>query len=72
VRVRTSIAQKQRRGGVAYCASELRFRLACYRSGFLGLTQFLCITPLYLAFRLASGNMKRALYRLARNEEARA
>lgn len=72
VRVRSSTDQKKRRGGLAYCASELRFRLACYRSGFLGLGQFLVITPLYLGFRLASGNMKRVLYRLARNEEARA
>jgi len=72
VRVRSSTDQKKRRGGIAYCGSELRFRVACYRSGFLGLWQFLCITPLYLAFRLASGDMKRVLYRLARNEGVRA
>ncbi|WP_267359191.1 MULTISPECIES: glycosyltransferase [unclassified Methylobacterium] len=72
VRVRSSTAQKQRRGGLAYCLSELRFRIACYRSGFLTLRQFATVTPLYLGFRLASGRAKRALYRLARTTDATA
>lgn len=66
VRVRSSLAQKERRGGLAYCLGEVRFRFACYRSGFLNLRNFLGVTPLYLAFRLVSGPAKKRLYRLAR------
>lgn len=66
VRVRSSIAQKQRRGGLDYCLGEASFRFECYRSGFIGLRNFLGVTPLYLMFRLLSGPAKRRLYRLAR------
>lgn len=66
VRVRSSLAQKERRGGLGYCLGELQFRLECYRSGFIGLLNFLGVTTLYLVFRLLSGPAKRSLYRLAR------
>lgn len=66
VRVRSSLAQKQRRGGLGYCLGELQFRFECYRSGFIGLLNLLGVTTLYLAFRLLSGPAKRSLYRLAR------
>ncbi|GJE40174.1 glycosyltransferase [Methylobacterium persicinum] len=66
VRVRSSLAQKERRGGLAYCFGEMRFRFACYRSGFLGLRNLFGVTPLYLVFRLVSGPLKRRFYSLAR------
>ncbi len=67
VRVRSSVAQKQRRGGLAYCMAEIRFRYECYRSGFTGLVSFAGLTALYMVFRLLSGPVKRRLYALARS-----
>jgi GT2 family glycosyltransferase len=67
VRVRSSAAQKARRGGWRYCLNELRFRRECLRTGFLSLGQFLAITSMYVVFRLASAPLRRRLYALARS-----
>ncbi|WP_245410911.1 glycosyltransferase [Microvirga flavescens] len=66
VRVRASAALHNRRGGLRYCLKEMRFRLDCLASGFLNFGQFLVVAPMYAAFRLVSGPMRRHLYVLAR------
>ncbi len=66
VRVRSSVAQKERRGGWRYSLKEVAFRWECKRLGFLRLHQFAATTSLYLLFRLASGAMRKRLYALAR------
>jgi glycosyltransferase involved in cell wall biosynthesis len=67
VRVRSSIGQRSRRGGLGHALSELRFRAACLGAGFINLREFLLITLLYLTFRLASPAARRRLYALARS-----
>ena len=66
VRVRSSTAQKGRRGGWRYGMKEVAFRWECHRLGFLRLHEFAATTSLYVVFRLASGAMRKRLYALAR------
>lgn len=67
VRIRSSHAQAQRRGGWRYSVNEGAFRWECWKLGFLRLHQFAATTSLYLVFRLASASMRRRLYALARS-----
>lgn len=67
VRVRSSIAQRTRRGGFRYFLDELRFRSECFRSGFLTARQYIALTALYSIFRLLSGPLRRRAYALARS-----
>ena len=66
VRVRSSTAQSGRRGGLRYITCEVRFRIECFRKGFLSLREFVLVTTLYTVFRLVSGSARQRLYRLAR------
>ena len=66
VRVRSSIAQRARRGGLGYCLNEIRFRTGCLRAGFLTIRQFIAVTCMYSVFRLVSSSTRRRLYALAR------
>lgn len=66
VRIRSSLDQRQRRGGLGYCMKEIKFRVDMYRTGFLGLGEFLLVTSMYTVFRLVSGGMRKRLYVLAR------
>lgn len=67
VHVGSSLAQKGRRGGFRYLASEIAFRHSLLRAGFLDLGQFLATTALYAAFRIVSGQFRRRLYALVRS-----
>ncbi|MBF9234415.1 glycosyltransferase [Microvirga sp. BT350] len=66
VRMRSSIEQRIRRGGLGYWLNEIRFRIDCFRSGFLNLRQLVMITVMYSVFRLISGQFRRRLYALSR------
>ena len=66
VRIRSSIDQRKRRGGLRYCANEVRFRAACFRAGFLTAGEFVLVTGMYTVFRLVSGSFRNRLYALAR------
>ncbi|WP_246504776.1 glycosyltransferase [Microvirga antarctica] len=66
VKVRSSTAQRGRRGGLNYVLNEMRFRFECLRTGFLTKSQFVAITLMYSVFRLVSGPVRRRLYALAR------
>jgi glycosyltransferase involved in cell wall biosynthesis len=66
VRVRSSNAQKNRRGGIAYCMKEIGFRYDVFCAGFLTWRQFIVTAVLYSTFRLVPGSLRRALYSHAR------
>ena len=66
VRIRSSTAQRSRRGGFKYWVNDVRFRVECFRAGFLTFRQFIAVTLMYSIFRLLSGTMRRRLYGLAR------
>lgn len=66
LRVRSSIEQRTRRGGISYAMHEFRFRADLFRRGFLGLTQFIVSTTLYVAFRAIPSGARRRLYAVAR------
>jgi glycosyltransferase involved in cell wall biosynthesis len=66
VRVRSSLEQRARRGGLDYCVREVRFRLACFRRGFLNTRQFLLSTSMYVLFRLVSATSRRHAYAMVR------
>ncbi|NIX76193.1 glycosyltransferase [Microvirga sp. c23x22] len=66
VRVRSGTEQRIRRGGLAYCIKEIRFRIDCFRSGFLNVRQLVMVTAMYTTFRLVSGQLRRRLYSLVR------
>lgn len=66
VRVRSSTEQRVRRGGLGYCMKEIRFRIDCFRSGFLNVRQLVMVTAMYTVFRLVSGQLRRRLYSLVR------
>jgi glycosyltransferase involved in cell wall biosynthesis len=66
VRYRTSFAQRRRRSGVRYAFDEINLRFFFYRSGFLSLSKFLLITPIYCLYRLTPPSAKEYLYPLVR------
>jgi glycosyltransferase involved in cell wall biosynthesis len=66
VRIRSSTAQRTRRGGFRYLLNDLRFRTECLRNGFLTKGQFVAVTLMYSVFRLLSGAVRRRVYALAR------
>jgi hypothetical protein len=55
-----------RRGGWPYVWNEVRFRVFCWRAGFLNLRQFVVITVAHLVFQLSGATMRGRLYRLVR------
>jgi GT2 family glycosyltransferase len=55
-----------RRGGWLYIWNEVRFRVFCWRAGFLNLRQFMVITTAHLLFQLSGTTMRDRLYRLVR------
>lgn len=67
VRVRSSVAQRTRRGGIRYCLDEISFRRECWRRGFLRPHEFAATAGLYVAFRLMSGPLRKRVYALARS-----
>ena len=66
LRARTSIEQRQRRGGLRYCWNEIRFRVSCFWLGFLNMAELLITTSLYVGFRLIGGSLRARLYRFVR------
>jgi glycosyltransferase involved in cell wall biosynthesis len=66
LRMRTSIAQRRRRGGLRYCMNEIRFRFSCFRAGFLNVIEFFLVTLMYVIFRLIGGSLRDRLYPIAR------
>ena len=67
---RVSPAVYKRRGGWSYFQRELRFRLFCYRSGFLNARLFVTTTVAYALFRLIGGSLRLQLYRFVRVRQA--
>lgn len=55
-----------RRGGFRYLWNDIRFRVFCYRSGFLTLRQFGVIVLGVLIFRIIGGPLRASLYGLVR------
>jgi len=66
LRIRTSLAQRGRRGNLAYLRNEIRFRSECLRIGFLTRSQFIATLGLYAMFRLAGPMLRNQFYALAR------
>ena len=66
LRIRTSLAQRGRRGNLAYLRNEIRFRSECLRVGFLTRSQFVATLCLYAMFRLAGPMLRNQFYALAR------
>jgi len=66
LRIRTSMAQRARRGNLAYLKNEIRFRAECLRLGFLNRSQFVATVCLYAVFRLAGPALRNRFYGLAR------
>jgi glycosyltransferase involved in cell wall biosynthesis len=66
LRIRTSLAQRGRRGNLAYLRNEIRFRSECLRIGFLTRSQFIATLCLYALFRLAGPMLRNQFYALAR------
>jgi GT2 family glycosyltransferase len=66
VRMRSSIEQRSRRGGLSYCMHEVRFRTECFRQGFLSTGQFIATTMMYVLFRSTSAAFRRRAYSMAR------
>jgi len=66
LRIRTSLAQRGRRGNLAYLRNEIRFRSECLRIGFLTRSQFIATLGLYAMFRLAGPLLRNQFYALAR------
>ena len=66
LRIRTSLAQRGRRGNLAYLRNEIRFRSECLRIGFLTRSQFVATLFLYAMFRLAGPMLRNQFYALAR------
>jgi len=66
LRIRTSLAQRGRRGNLAYLRNEIRFRSECLRVGFLTRSQFVGTLCLYAVFRLAGPMLRNQFYALAR------
>jgi glycosyltransferase involved in cell wall biosynthesis len=67
IRIRSSIAQRTRRGGWSYLRHEIAFRRECLRIGFMTPREFVVITALYAGFRLISGSMRHRLTSLVRS-----
>ncbi|WP_448208693.1 glycosyltransferase [Azospirillum sp. sgz302134] len=72
VKVRATLQQRKRRGGLSYVAGELRFRTFCLRSGFIGISDYLASISAYTAFRLMPASVKDALYRMVREPQKQA
>ena len=53
-------------GRLQILVNDVRFRVECFRAGFLTFRQFIAVTLMYSIFRLLSGTMRRRLYGLAR------
>jgi glycosyltransferase involved in cell wall biosynthesis len=70
VRMRMTTEQHRRRGGLRYCLNEIRFRLSCFRLGFLTMQEFFVVTTLYVVFRLISGSVRGRLYTFVRTAGA--
>jgi GT2 family glycosyltransferase len=66
VRMRSSLEQRSRRGGLSYCIHEIRFRTEHFRQGFLSTGQFIMTTTMYMLFRLTSAALRRRVYSMAR------
>lgn len=67
ISIRSSTAQRLRRGGWSYLRNEIAFRRECLRVGFMSPYEFIVVTSLYAAFRLTSGSIKRHLFSLVRS-----
>lgn len=66
VDVRTSMAQRKRRGGMDVIRDDFNFRYKHYKSGFYNLYEFILISGVYLAFRLMPAFSKSFLYKINR------
>ncbi|WP_291341783.1 glycosyltransferase [Acidiphilium sp. 20-67-58] len=64
--VRKNKAAYTHLGGFGYVRSELRFRLFCYRAGFLSLSQFAFLVTAMIVFRMLGHRLRAALYPLVR------
>jgi glycosyltransferase involved in cell wall biosynthesis len=71
VKVRVSDAQRRRRGGWAFVRIEWHFRHDAYRRGNLTLPEFLATFVLFSGFRISPPLLKRAFYRLVREDAPR-
>ena len=59
-----------RLGGWRHIWSEVRFRVFCWRAGFLNLRQFMVITAAHLMFQLSGATLRGRLYHLVRRPAA--
>jgi len=66
LRLRASTNQRRRRGGLRYCANDIKFRFFCLRTGFLNAREFFVLTSFYTVFRLIGGVLRDRLYSFTR------
>lgn len=66
INVRTSEAQRKRRGGMDVIRDDFNFRYKHYKSGFYNLFELVLISGVYLAFRLMPSFSKGFLYKINR------
>jgi hypothetical protein len=71
LRVRVSLAQRQRRGGWRYCLNQIRYRVNCFKIGFLSTKEFLLSTSIHIVFNLIGAPLRDRLYVLVRTSSAR-
>jgi glycosyltransferase involved in cell wall biosynthesis len=71
MRMRVNLAQRKRRGGWRYALNQIRYRLNCYRIGFLSTKEFLLSTPMQVIFNLIGAPLRDRLYVLVRISSAK-
>jgi glycosyltransferase involved in cell wall biosynthesis len=71
LRMRVNLAQRRRRGGWRYCLNQIRYRINCFRIGFLNTKEFLLSTPMHVIFNLIGAPLRDRLYVLVRISSAK-
>jgi GT2 family glycosyltransferase len=71
MRMRVNLAQRRRRGGWRHCLNQIRYRINCFRIGFLNTKEFLLSTPMHIIFNLIGAPLRDRLYALVRISPAK-
>jgi hypothetical protein len=71
MRMRVNLAQRRRRGGWRHCLNQIRYRINCFRIGFLNTKEFLLSTPMHIIFHLIGAPLRDRLYALVRISPAK-
>ena len=66
VYVRADLNLYSRRGGLKYLINEYKFRVFCYKMGYIGFTRFVSVCFVYSFMRLAPLRIRKLMYNLVR------